>query len=87
MPKEIVDKTGIKYQSYPQEKMKAKDSRLLALLIGFLTDEQRAVIGDILGEDYLSEKTKMIEKMKAIQEYGGVYDVSTGRKLEADSIY
>jgi hypothetical protein len=87
MPKEIVDKMGIKFKAYPHEVIKAKDRKLIALLISFLTDEQREVIKSVLGEDYYEDKMKAIEKLEAIKEFGGVYDVSTGRKLGADSIY
>jgi hypothetical protein len=87
MPKEIPDKMGIKFKAYPHEIVKAKDRKLIALLISFLTDDQREIIKDVLGEDYFNEKMKAIEKLEAIKEFGGVYDVSTGRKLGADSIY
>jgi hypothetical protein len=87
MPKEIADEMGLKFKAYPHEKTKAKDQKLIALLLSFLTDEQQQIIKDTLGEEYFNEKMKAIEKLQAIQEFGGVYDVSTGRKLPADSIY
>lgn len=71
MPKEIVDKMGIKFVSSPDEKEKDKDNQLLALLLYFLDETNKNKIKELLGEPYFNLKMRKAEKVINIFNNGG----------------
>jgi hypothetical protein len=71
MPKEIVDKMGIKFVSSPDEKEKDKDNQLLALLLYFLDETTKNKIKELLGEPYFNLKMRKAEKAINIFNNGG----------------
>ena len=71
MPKEIVDKMGIKFVSSPDEKEKDKDNQLLALLLYFLDETTKNKIKELLGETFFNLKVRKAEKVINIHANNG----------------
>ena len=68
MPQEIKDKTGIRYKTLPDEKLRQKDQELLAILYHLLSNSDQEVVKSFLSEDYLTYINRKIARLKAVRD-------------------
>lgn len=68
MPQEIIDNMGIKYKTLPDEKLRENDQKLLVLLFSLLTTDQKDIIKDFLGQEYIDYIERKVERLKAIKD-------------------
>lgn len=68
MPQEIIDSMGIKYKTLPDEKLRENDQKLLVLLFSLLTTEQKDIIRDYLGNDYIDYIERKVGRLQAIKD-------------------
>ena len=68
MPQEIIDNMGIKYKTLPDEKLRENDKKLLVLLFSLLTTDQKDIIKDFLGQEYIDYIERKVERLKAIKD-------------------
>ena len=68
MPQEIIDNMGIKYKTLPDEKLRENDQKLLVLLFSLLTTDQKDVIKEFLGQEYIDYIERKVERLKAIKD-------------------
>lgn len=71
VPKEIIDKMGIRFVSSVEEKEKEKDNQLIALMLYFLDERAKNRIKELLGEPYFELKMRKALKVIDIFNNGG----------------
>jgi hypothetical protein len=68
MPQEIIDKMGIKYKTLPDERLRENDQKLIVLLYSLLNVENKELVREFLGEEYISYMDRKVERLKAIKD-------------------
>lgn len=75
MPQEIQTKSGVIYQTLPDEKLRQNDQELLIILYSLLSVESQQIVKDLLSPDYVSYLERKVEKLK-VRSNGPSIDLS-----------
>jgi hypothetical protein len=68
MPVETINKMGIVYKTTPDEKLRQKDQDLLTILYSLLSVENKSLVKECLGDNYINYLEKKAERIEAAKD-------------------